>query len=45
MKLKKCKWDRDVHGFYLTPLVGFSQVMGVKSVWIGWLWWLFSVEL
>ena len=45
MKFMKCKYEKDVHGFYLTPLIGFSNVKGLKSIWIGWLFWLMSVEL
>jgi hypothetical protein len=43
MKIKGCKFDKDVNGFYLTPLVGFSKVKGEKSVWLGWLFWIFVV--
>ena len=44
MRLVKCKFEKDVIGFYLTPLIGFSNVLGHKTVWIGWLFWLFSIE-
>lgn len=44
MKLKKCKFEKDVMGFYLTPLIGFSNVNGEKSIWIGWLFWLMTIE-
>lgn len=43
MKLINCKFEKDVTGFYLTPLLGYSNVHGQKSVWIGWLIWLFSI--
>ena len=41
--LAKCKFEKDVYGFYLTPLLGYSNVGGQKSIWIGWLFWLFSI--
>lgn len=43
LKLVKCKFEKDVTGFYLTPLLGYSNVNGQKSVWVGWIIWLFSI--
>lgn len=45
MMLIKCKFETDVSGIYFTPLIGYSNVHGKKSFWIGWLAWLFSVEI
>jgi len=45
MKLAKCRFEKDVRGFYLTPLIGFSNVHGKKSVWIGWFHLLITIEL
>lgn len=42
-QLARCKFEKDVYGFYLTPLLGYSNVGGQKSIWIGWLFWLFSI--
>ena len=39
--MKRCVFVKDVAGIYFTPLIGYSNVMGVRSLWIGWLWWLF----
>lgn len=44
MKLAKCRFEKDVLGFYLTPLLGYSNVNGQRSIWIGWLFWLFSIN-
>jgi len=41
----KCVWEKDVHGFYLTPLIGLSKVKGVWSFWLGWFYWLWTWEL
>ena len=45
MKICKCEWGKDVYGFYVTPLLGFSNVYGEKSFWIGWLRCLFRVYI
>ena len=44
MKLVKCKFEKDVFGLYLTPLIGFSNVHGNKSVWLGWFSWLITIQ-
>jgi len=41
----RCYWEKDVHGFYITPLIGISKVHGKWSFWFGWLYWLFTFEL
>jgi hypothetical protein len=41
----KCTFAKDVFGFYLTPLIGYSNMKGVRAVWVGWFWWLFTIEL
>ncbi len=43
MKLFQCKFETDVLGVYLTPLIGLSRVNGKWSFWIGWLFWLFTI--
>ena len=45
MKLVKCKFEKNVFGLYLTPLIGFSNVHGQKSVWLGWFYWLITILL
>ena len=45
MILKRCKFVTDVHGVYITPLIGYSWGRGEKSIWIGWLFWLFMIAL
>ena len=42
MKLLKCKFEKDVTGIYITPLIGYSNVKGERSIWIGWLSWLWT---
>ena len=32
----KCTFEKDVVGFYVTPLIGYSNVKGQKSLWFGW---------
>lgn len=44
MKFVKCKFETDVTGIYITPLIGYSNVVGEKSVWLGWLFWLVSLK-
>lgn len=41
----KCTWEKDTHGFYITPLLGVSKIKGVYAIWIGWLYWLFTYQL
>lgn len=38
----KCKWAQDATGFYITPLLGVSKIKGQWSLWIGWLFWLWT---
>ena len=38
----RCKWEKDVHGFYVTPLVGISKIRGTWSIWVGWFYWLWT---
>lgn len=45
MEYVKCKFAKDTQGFYMMPLIGYSNVKGKKSIWIGWLWWIFSINL
>ncbi len=41
----KCKWEKDVFGIYILPLIGVSKVDGLWSIWVGWLYWLWTWEL
>jgi hypothetical protein len=42
----KCTFEKDAFGFYLTPLIGYSKTPKTgRAIWIGWLWWLFTVQL
>jgi len=45
MKFISCKFETDTHGFYLTPLIGYSRVDGEKSIWLGWFFWLFIIKI
>ena len=45
IKIGRCVWEQDVHGFYLLPLLGVSKVKGVWAVWFGWFYWLFTCNL
>jgi len=41
----RCVFEKDTVGFYLTPLIGYSNCKGERSVWFGWFWWLWVVRL
>jgi len=41
----KCKWEKDVHGFYITPLIGVSSINGAWSIWVGWFYWLATWQI
>jgi len=41
----KCKCEKDVHGFYILPLVGVSKVKGMWAIWFGWFYWLWTWQL
>jgi len=41
----KCEWGKDVHGFYVFPLLGISKIKGIWSIWCGWAYWLFTWEI
>lgn len=45
MRFIKCKFEKDVVGVYITPLIGFSWAKGEYSFWVGWLFWLFTIKL
>ena len=45
MKLVKCKFETDKWGLYITPLIGYSNTERGKNIWVGWLKWLFTLEL
>jgi len=46
MKLIRCKWDTDTTGFYILPFIAFgNEAGGPKSLWIGWLFWLWTIQL
>jgi hypothetical protein len=46
MKIYKCTFSVDKWGFYLTPLIGYSNMNGDKKFWIGiWRWlWEFQID-
>lgn len=35
-------FEKDTTGFYITPLFGYSNIKGKKSIWFGWAWYLWS---
>lgn len=41
----KCRFEKDVHGFYITPLIGISNIHGDWSFWAGWFYWLWTVDI
>lgn len=43
MGMFKCSFEKDVAGIYILPLLGYSNVHGVRAIWAGWLWWLFMI--
>jgi len=44
MKIFKCIFARDVSGFYILPLLGYSKINGEKAIWMGFLWWLWTIR-
>ena len=44
-KLLRCEFVTDITGIYFTPLLGYSKVRGQKAIWVGWLWWLFTIKI
>jgi len=46
MKLIKCKWEMDTTGFYILPFIAFgNEAGGPKALWLGWLYWLWTIQL
>jgi len=43
--IMKCEWEKDVHGFYITPLFGVSKIEDVWAIWLGWLFWLATWQI
>lgn len=42
----KCKFEKDVHGFYILPLFGYSWGTKLgKSLWFGFAWWLWTWQI
>ena len=44
MKITQCKFEYDKWGMYITPLIGYSWNNKQKSLWIGWIFWLFVID-
>ena len=45
MKMIKCSFEKDTIGIYVLPLLGYSNVKGDKSIWFGWLYWLWTFRM
>ena len=45
MKIVKCTFVEDKWGFYITPLIGYSNTERGRNFWIGWFKWLWTIEL
>jgi len=45
MKLLKCKFEIDKWGMYILPILGYSWYPQNKSIWIGWLYWMWVIRL
>lgn len=45
MKIVNCRMTKDSWGVYITPLIGYSWNPKEKSIWIGWLLWLWVIAL
>ena len=41
---KKCKFEIDRWGMYITPMIGYDTQSGSIRFWFGWLWFLFTFE-
>lgn len=44
-KIWRCEFTVDGWGVYITPLIGYSWSNKKKSVWIGWLWFLWELDI
>ena len=41
----KTKFEADVNGFYILPFLAVGRKKGEAwSFWIGWLWFLFTIQ-
>lgn len=40
----RCRLDVGTVVIYITPLIGFSNVHGKLSFWVGWLWYMFTFD-
>jgi hypothetical protein len=45
MKIIRCEFEYDRWGAYILPLVGYSWNPKDRSLWFGWLWWLWTIKL
>ena len=39
------KFETDHEGFYILPILGYSNVKGRKDIWIGWGPWIWTWAL
>jgi len=44
MEYVKCKFTVDTIGFYVTPLIGYARIKGVRQLYVGWGSWLGMIE-
>ena len=44
MKIIKCSFIFDKWGLYILPILGYSWMPQEKSLWVGWLLWLWKIE-
>jgi len=43
MKIK-CSFETDYNELWFLPTFGYSNIIGEKFMWFGWLWWMFTVR-
>lgn len=45
-KMTRCKFEIDQWGFYITPLIGYSNMpKHGKRLWFGWLKYLWTINI
>jgi hypothetical protein len=44
MQIIRAEFSKDCSGMWILPALGYSNVQGNKSIWVGWLYWIWKVD-
>lgn len=44
MQIIKCVFEKDVQGIWFLPALGYSNIDGDRSLWVGWICWMVKIE-